>query len=100
MSTIEWINAEDGTVTSNEAAAAPSLQELQEYVDGYIEVVNVLVDDEPMQMIVNEDGFSKGLPVNVLASKHYATWALKKYRSFPPTPIVGNAVLLRGLRLD
>jgi glycyl-tRNA synthetase beta subunit len=49
--TIEWIHAVDGTVTSAEAAAAPSLEELQKYVEGYIEVVNVLVDDEPTQMI-------------------------------------------------
>ena len=100
MSTIEWINAVDGTVTSNEAAEAPSLQELQDYVDGYIEVVNVLVDDEPMQMIVNEMGLVNQLPVNVLASKHYATYSLKEFRNFPPTPICGNAVLLRGLQLD
>jgi hypothetical protein len=98
--TIEWIHAVDGTVTSTEAKSPPSLEELQKYVEGYIEVVNVLVDDEPTQMIVNEEGLLRRLPVNVTASKHYATYALKEMRCFPPTPICGNAVLLRGLMLD
>lgn len=98
--TIEWLHAENGTVKTDKAAAPPSLQDLQDYVGGYIEVVNVLVDDEPMQMVVNEEGLILDLPVNVMASKHYATYALKKMRCFPPTPICGNAVLLRGLMLD
>jgi hypothetical protein len=51
-------------------------------------------------MIVNEEGLVQRLPVNVIASKHYATYALKEMRCFPPTPICGNAVLLRGLMLD
>ena len=98
--TIEWLHAENDTSLSQEAAAAPSLQDLQDYVGGYIEVVNVLVDDEPCQMIVNEEGLVQHLKVNVRASKHYATYALKEMRCFPPTPICGNAVLLRGIFLD
>lgn len=97
---IDWMNAEKGTTETALALEAPSLEVLQNFVGGYIEVVNVLVDDEPAQMIVNEDGFQKELPVNVAASKHYATYALKELRCFPPTPIVGNAVLLRGVALD
>lgn len=97
---IEWLNAKDGTVTIKAAKKPPSLQELQDYVRGYVEVVNVLVDNEPCQMIVNEEGLIRDLPVNVEASKHYSTYTLMKFRSYPPTPICGNAVLLRGMMLD
>ena len=98
--TIEWIHAEDGTAIIENAAQPPSLKDLQDYVGGYVEVVNVLVDNTPCQMIVNEEGLVRKLPVNILASKHYATYALKEMRCFPPTPICGNAVLLHGLMLD
>lgn len=96
---IEYLGT-DGTVTIVQQETAPSLEEMQKYVGGYIEVVNVLVDGKPMQMIVNEEGLIQELPVNVIASKHYATIGLMHYRSFPPTPICGNAILLRGIQLD
>jgi len=98
--TIEWINADDGTVTTDKAFEPPSLEQLQDYVGGFIEVVNVLVDGQATQMVVNDEGLIRDMPVNVLASKHYATYALQELRCYPPTPICGNAVLLRGLVLD
>ena len=97
--TIEWINV-DGTVRSEESKEPPSLPDMKDYVGGWIEVVKVLVDNEECHMIVNEEGYIQGLPVNVVASKHYATAALKLQARFPLSPIVGNAILLRGLELQ
>ena len=97
---IEWLHAGNGTVIAEPATVAPSLQDMQDYVNGYIEVVHVMVDDKACQMIVNEEGLRMKLPVNVVASKHYATFALKEHGMFPPAPIFGNAILLVGLVLD
>jgi hypothetical protein len=45
-----------------------TLEELQELVGGYIQVVNCW---NGVEMIVNEDGLSLGLPINAKASKIY-----------------------------
>lgn len=58
----------------------PTLQEMQEYVGGWIEVV-YLPNDE--QLIVNEEGLILELPYNSVASCHASR------------TIVGNAILLR-----
>lgn len=47
-----------------------SLKELQNYVDGYIEVVNLRSENNIM--IVNEEGAINGMPVNLKASMIYS----------------------------
>ncbi|MDB5596220.1 MAG: hypothetical protein JWM36_3181 [Hyphomicrobiales bacterium] len=39
--------------------------------DVHLEHVSVLIDGRPTDMFVDEDGMSKGLPVNVAATKIY-----------------------------
>lgn len=47
-----------------------SLEELQNYVDGYIEIVNLRSENNIM--IVNEEGAINGMPVNPKASMIYS----------------------------
>lgn len=62
-----------------------SLEELQKFVDGYIEVV---ILDQDRVMIVNEDGKLLGLPINYTATKIWKGNA-QRMRDF----IVGDALL-------
>jgi len=68
----------------------PNLEDLQQKVGGYIEVLSL---GDGSQLVVNEDGYPKGLPVNdeaaTLVAKHGANPA-------PRYDIVGNAVVLSG----
>lgn len=64
-----------------------SLEELHGYVGGYIEALYLLND---LLLIVNEDGWNEGLPLNQTASAIYSRFALPHIK---PSPIVGNAVL-------
>ncbi len=57
-----------------------TLEALQKAVDGYVEVVKLL--PEQAVMIVNEDGHSRGLGVNLIAS------------SVANTLIVGTALIV------
>lgn len=74
----------DGTKTSRDFTnSSPSLEDLQEAVDGWLEAVSVN-SFEPCVLFVNEEGLLRGLPPNEQAS-HIAG-----------RPLVGNAVLLTG----
>ena len=67
------------------------LNELQQAVDGYIEVVNLRPDlplPSDLCMVINEDGKLWGLPTNVAASILYDSFRAHDR-------IVGTAVLLR-----
>ena len=59
----------------------PTLEEAQAFVNGYVELL-VLSKDE--QIVINEEGLLKELPINYWAS-------LKSGRI-----IVGNVILLKG----
>lgn len=59
----------------------PSLKEAQDFVGGLVELVNLPNGD---QMLVNEEGIMKKLPINDPASS-----ALGQ-------PILGNAIILVG----
>lgn len=94
MGQIIRLNTEDAPVIS-EAQQHPTLQELQEIVGGYIEIVYVMYGGKRVQLIVNEDGHAMRLPLNREATHIYhVTAALRGYRTCHP--IVGNAVLLVG----
>lgn len=85
----------DGAPVITEAHKHPTLEELQEIVGGYIEIVYVMYGGKRIQMIVNEDGHAMSLPLNREATHIYhATAALRGYRT--EHPIVGDAVLLVG----
>lgn len=47
-----------------------SLEELQNYVDGYIEIVNLRSENNIM--IINEEGAINDMPVNLKASMIYS----------------------------
>ena len=70
--------------------AKPNLAELQRLVGGWIERVKVQVDGELADMIVNEEGRLRNLPLNREASILYWTGRLTA------DPIVGDAVVLLG----
>lgn len=78
----------------------PSLRSLQEYVEGNIELVNVFFRGEHEQMIVNEEGFMCALPLNVRATSLYHCHSLAVRGEIPYSYIVGNAILLQGIRLE
>lgn len=65
----------------------PSLDELQEKVGGYVELMNLT---DGGQLLFDEDGVMKQLPVNAEATD--LAFRLGKV----PTTIVGNAVHLTG----
>ena len=64
---------------------APSLEELQKIVGGYIEIV---ADEFGKQLIANEEGNVLGLNINWVATKEYNDYFEK------PGMILGDAVLL------
>lgn len=61
-----------------------SLEELQEAVGGYIELVTVEVDREIYYLVVNENGCAESLDLNPIASRFYRGGI-----------IVGNALVCR-----
>jgi len=60
---------------------SPTSEEAREFVGGYWEIVHLRNGD---QLIVDENGRLKGLPINEEASKLYDGW------------VVGNAIHLKG----
>lgn len=68
--TIAYFNA-DGSCRIETADQPPTLEQLQQAVGGYIEVVNVIYQDRVCQMIVNEEGLMKCLPRNQVATDIY-----------------------------
>lgn len=70
-----------------------NLEELQELVGGYIEVINLSANKA---LVVNEEGKLHNLPVNKIAT------ALAQYCNaiFPTDCIVGDAVVIENKRLD
>lgn len=62
----KWIKANGETIEVNPKNGTDySLEELQGFVGGYIEIVRM--DDEHF-MVVNEEGKVYGLPINMTAS--------------------------------
>lgn len=70
-----------------------TLEECQQYVGGYIEIVFLKNGD---QMIVNEEGLLLHFPINQQATRlHQLNFGLTEF------PIVGNVMVLSGIaRLD
>lgn len=99
MKQIHWIAA-NGEVTIEERGTPPTLEAMQTYVEGHIEVVSVLFGGEPHQMIVNDEGMIKHMPLNWKATSVYHCNWISKEGKIPDSPICGPAILLEGIRLD
>lgn len=84
---IKIVPRENGELIESKAEAL-ELDELQDLVEGYIETVPAFVDEieEPIVMIVNEEGKLKGLAVNECETD------IMRYNICDV--IVGNAVLV------
>jgi len=86
----------DGTTTTKDDMPPPSLKELQEWVEGYIELLtwptnNIRLDGEPIQAYVNEEGLFDDLPINSQASDILVVdgWNMDD-------PLCGTVVILTG----
>lgn len=66
---------------------APLHESLGAVVGGYIEIVHPQGLQSPYCMIVNEEGYLKGLPLNRAGSLLYGT-------QFHGSPIVGDVVIM------
>ncbi len=75
----------DGTVKRLEFDKKISLEQLQQFVNGYIEIVPVRYEGKRQHMIVNEEGFLERLPVN------------NKACAISGQFIVGNVAIVRYL---
>lgn len=77
-----WIRP-DGTEEHHDTPGEPSLDEMQKFVGGFIELVTVLYKGKKCHMIVNENGIAEGLPVNETATEIY--YAASRARGVEPT---------------
>ncbi len=76
----------DGTTTpvKPKDGAKFSLEELQGFVGGYIEMVTVRIQGFPLAAFINEEGKLKGLPLNHAATVLYGN---------PHDVIVGDMIV-------
>ncbi|NIS77772.1 MAG: DUF3846 domain-containing protein [Deltaproteobacteria bacterium] len=95
MSEVIFLGTDD-SIKISERDTPPPLKELQEQVDGNIELVHVLFRGEPAQLIVNEEGLMYHLPFNAMATGIYQRYWFEQHNTLHGNPIVGNAVLLTG----
>lgn len=65
------------------------------HIDGWLEHVTVLYEGQRRDMLVDEEGLLKHLPVNEVATKIY--WTASGARS--GSPIVGTAILFPDRRI-
>lgn len=68
----------------------PTLKEMQEFVDGRIEIVYSDMGD----FVINEEGLLDGLPVNLDATDMLWHCTKGKYEQLPV--LVGNVMLVLG----
>lgn len=104
MGTIHWISV-DGSERTEQSAKWPSLEALNKFVGGYIEVVRVLYKKKPTTMIVNEQGATNWqpgypLPVNKAATEIYHAFTISRGLPAPEAKIHGAAVILEGIADD
>ena len=77
----------------------PTLKEMQDFVGGYIQVVN---GADGSQIIINEEGKIHGLPINVVATTFYLgeDWdndtSAMVHNDRLLDVLVGNAMILKG----
>lgn len=73
----------------------PTLEELKEWVGGYIEHVSVRFEGRAADLYLNEDGINQELPQNLYASKVFAgQFLMHKHR------VLGDVVIVRPFIQD
>ena len=83
---MKTLTPETKTITDKE----PTLEEMQEFVGGYIQVVQAKNGDD---IVFNEEGRIFGLPINYEASEH---WLGKGQYDDLYNNILGNVLILKG----
>lgn len=70
----------------SEKSESPTLEEAQDFVGGYLQMCPIMnaPSKEPIQLMADEDGISKKLPVNPNATLTAGY------------PILGNCLILKG----
>jgi len=76
-----WIQP-NGDEEQHELDQEPTFTDMQKFVGGHIEIVNVLYQDKACHMIVHEEGMILQLPVNEVATEIYH--AASKARGVDP----------------
>ena len=73
----------------------PILKEMQKFVGGYIQVVTSVNGNE--DIVINEEGKMKGLPMNMVATTFYLgeDWDAPT-SALVHDVLVGNAMVLKG----
>lgn len=69
----------------------PTLEEMQAFVGGPIEPVQVFYEGRACRMVLNEEGLRKGLPVNPRATQ--------LYHAMGGNLVVGNVIVLQGYKV-
>lgn len=85
----------DGQENFISTAKRPSLEQMQEWVGGYIQAVPTSYEGKKRTMVVNEEGAINGLPLNPIATKIYRSTSAFHHKEL----IFGTAVILIGFRL-
>ena len=99
MKQIHWITP-NGEEILEPTDTAPTLEAMQKYVEGDIEVVNCLFHGKPTQMIVNDVGMINHQALNWKATSVYHCNWIHREGKIPDSPICGKAILLEELPLD
>ena len=87
---MKTLTPETKTITDKE----PTLEEMQEFVGGYIQVVQAKNGDD---IVFNEEGRIFGLPINHEASEHWlGKGQYNEIEGWGGTNILGNALILKG----
>lgn len=84
----------DGIETHIRSNKKPSLKEMQEMVDGRIELVACRYENQRRPMIINEEGKLNRLKLNSKATDMYLD--LHDVKDY----IVGNAIIFKNFEID
>lgn len=98
MGKIHWIGI-DGTETIEEAAEEPSLEQLQDFVGGFIELIPIKYNGKRASMYVNEEANLHALERNPTASEILKEAAREMGRPLQPgfPGILGPAIILEDI---
>jgi Domain of unknown function (DUF3846) len=93
----------NGEVRTSVTQKEFTLEQMQQIVGGYIERVTVLCDKKLCDMIVNEEGALRNLPINTKATEIYHALSKLHVKQgavmpliFPPCSIYGDVIIFDG----
>ena len=90
----------DGRHEIEEAEELPAFEDMQKFVEGWVERVKVLYEGKPTNMVVNEEGLLKGMELNSKATEIYHAATLARGLPRPEAVIVGPAMLFEGFSIN